>query len=113
MTESSTSLLEASKRLAVQYTRVPKIRENMHRLLGIVNALAACPPIVKYQRVTPETIQKLNEETAICSGDWVCGPEESDVVAQALQKPRVKSEYVIKRIGGEMTVGHRQVEELA
>jgi len=36
---------------------------------AFVNALAACPPIVKYQRVTPETIQKLNEETAICSGD--------------------------------------------
>jgi hypothetical protein len=58
-------------------------------------------------QATTEIIRDLNEATAVCSGDWVRGPLESEVIAQALLKPRVKSDYHIRRIGGQLTVRHR------
>jgi hypothetical protein len=76
---------------------------------AFVDGLERLPPVVRYMQATPDIVQRLNEATAIFAGDWVCGPNESEVMARALLKPRVKSDYHITRIGGEMRVRHRIV----
>jgi hypothetical protein len=78
---------------------------------AFVNALQSLPPVVSHMRASPEIIQKLNEATAVLSGDWVCGPHGSEVMTQALLKPRIKSDYHVSRIGGEMKVRHRFIVE--
>jgi hypothetical protein len=76
-----------------------------------VDELERLPPVVKYGRATLELIETLNEATAISAGDLVCGPHESEHIAAALLKPRVKSDYHLQRIGGGLKIDHRLVVE--
>jgi hypothetical protein len=70
-------------------------------------------PVVVYRMADSELIRRLNEETATCAGDWVCGPSESEDVQRALALPRVRAEYHIKHEGGETRVAHRLVVDAA
>ena len=76
-----------------------------------VDELERIPPVVKYRRATPELIETLNEATAISAGDLICGPHESERLAAALLKPRVKSDYHLQRVGGALKIDHRLVLE--
>jgi hypothetical protein len=94
-------------RFGDRHAEMAALREIVPR--AFVDELERLPPVVRHMQATPEVIQKLNEATTICSGDWVCGPCESEVVARALLRPRVKSDYHVRRIGGEMKVRHRLI----
>jgi Protein of unknown function (DUF4238) len=96
-------------RLGYRGSALKKLRQVMPT--AFVEAMRDLPPVVKYMQATPDILRRLNEETVICSGEWVCGSEPSDVVVEALQKPRVRTDFYMKRVAGEMTVGHRLVTE--
>jgi hypothetical protein len=78
---------------------------------SFVDDLEKLPPVVKYRRATPELIEVLNEATGISAGDLVCGPFASAHMAAAFLKPRVKSDYHLRRVGGELKIDHRLVVE--
>jgi hypothetical protein len=87
--------------------QLPRLREILPD--SFVSELERQPPVVSYLEANAEIIQRLNLATAIFSGEWVCGPHESEAMAHALGKPRVKGEYHVKRMDGELKIRHRHI----
>ena len=96
-------------RLGDRHRRFCALRETAPR--AFADEMEGLPPVVRYTQATPQIVRDLNDATAICSGDWICGAHESGVMSQALKQPRVKSEYEMRRVRGQMEVRHRFIVE--
>lgn len=89
-------------------------RRNMARFRTVastsfIDGLSRLPPVVSYKAALPETIRRLNEETAISAGDWICGPFQSEEMVNALRLPRARIEYQLVGQGSTSRVVHRLV----
>jgi hypothetical protein len=94
-------------RMGYRSRQLPRLREILPD--SFVSELEKQPPVVSYLEADTEIIQRLNLATAIFSGEWVCGPHGSEVMAHALGKPRVKGQYHVKCIDGELKIRHRHI----
>lgn len=90
-------------------------RRNMARFRTVasdlfIGGLSELPPVVLYKAALPEAIRRLNEETAISAGDWICGPFQSEEMVNALRLPRARIEYQLIGRGSTSRVVHRLVK---
>ncbi len=76
---------------------------------AFIDQLEMLPPVVVYKEADAALIRELNDQTARCAGDWVCGPFESSDMERALELPRIRTEFQVTRERTGMRVDHRIV----
>jgi hypothetical protein len=84
----------------------------LHEVLdsAFVTTLSSLPPVVVYKEASAAMIRELNQQTAQCAGDWLCGPFESRDVEDALiGLPRISTRFHITAANEGLRLDHRIV----